>query len=293
MVLSSAVAGLFWANARLRVPIQGSILSGMTGNHITRIALQAGGIYLCLNLFAWLFSEKLIFMPQKSSYVRLPDQIGLRSGNGESITAVFMENPNAEFTILFSHGNAEDLGNVVPFMRQFQLLGYSVLMYDYRGYGTSDGSPSVRNTCEDIDAAYRWLVEEKQIDPATIIVQGRSVGGGPATWLAAHRTVGGLVLESTFVSAFRVKTRWPLLPWDKFDNLRNIRRTTCPVLVMHGRDDEIIPFWHGEKLYAAAPGKKMHLWIDGAGHNDYAYVAGAGYIDAFRTFVDMLRTPHR
>jgi fermentation-respiration switch protein FrsA (DUF1100 family) len=173
-------------------------------------------------------------------------------------------------------------------MQQFQTLGYSVLMYDYRGYGTSDGSPSVRKAYQDIDSAYRWLVEEKKIDPNTIIVQGRSVGGGPSTWLAAHREVGGLVLESTFVSTFRVKTHWPLLPWDRFNNLRHIKQTHCPVLVMHGRNDEVIPFWHSEKLYAAAPEKKMHLWINGAHHNDYAYIAGADYFAVFQTFTKML-----
>jgi len=261
----------------------------MIENAVVRIALYAGGIYLFLNLLALLFAEKLIFAPQPSSYTHLPDELKIVSGNGEKINAVYLENPDAEYTILFSHGNAEDLGNVLPFMQQFHALGYSVLMYDYRGYGTSEGSPSVRKAYQDIDAAYQWLVAEKGIDPKTIIVQGRSVGGGPATWLAAHREVGGLVLESTFVSTFRVKTIVPLLPWDKFDNLRHIKQTTCPVLVMHGHNDAVLPFWHGKKLYEAAPGKKTHLWIDDAEHNDYAYVAGTDYFDSFQAFVELIR----
>ncbi|MEN8255752.1 MAG: alpha/beta hydrolase [Verrucomicrobiota bacterium] len=265
----------------------------MTEHTLARIVLYSGGFYLLLNLTALLFSEKLIFAPQVPSYTLLPDEVKIVSGNGERITAVYLENPDAEYTILFSHGNAEDLGNVVPFMRQFHELGYSVLMYDYRGYGTSEGSPSVRKAYQDVDAAYRWLVEEKGIAPETIISQGRSVGGGPATWLAAHRKVGGLVLESTFVSAFRVRTVVPLLPWDKFNNLRHIKQTTCPVLVMHGREDKVLPFWHGKKLYEAAPGKKTHLWIDEAEHNDYAYVAGSDYFDAFERFVEMAREWHR
>ncbi len=260
----------------------------MPENTIVRIALYAGGIYLGLNLLALLFSEKLIFAPQDPSYTHLPNELKIVSGNGEKITAVYLEIPDAKYTILFSHGNAEDLGTVLPFMQQFHKLGYSLLLYDYHGYGTSEGSPSVRKAYQDIDAAYRWLVEEKGIDPKTIIAQGRSVGGGPATWLAAHREVGGLVIESTFVSAFRVRTIVPLFPWDKFNNLRHIKQTTCPVLVMHGRNDRVLPFWHGEKLYAAAPGEKMHLWIDNAEHNDYAYVAGSTYFDAFHSFVKEL-----
>jgi fermentation-respiration switch protein FrsA (DUF1100 family) len=260
----------------------------MAENTIVRVALYAGGIYLSLNLFAWLFSEKLIFAPQTPGYTHLPRELKILSGNGEKINAVYLENPDAVYTILFSHGNAEDLGNVVPFMQQFHALGYSVLMYDYRGYGTSEGRPSVRKTYQDIDAAYRWLVEEKGIEPKTIISQGRSVGGGPAAWLAANREVGGLVLESTFVSAFRVRTVVPLLPWDRFNNLRHIRQISCPVLVVHGREDTVLPFWHGKKLYDAAPGKKAHLWIDDAEHNDYAYVAGNRYFESFQSFIGLV-----
>jgi fermentation-respiration switch protein FrsA (DUF1100 family) len=260
----------------------------MSGNVLVRVLIWGVSVYLFLNLFALLATTHLIFVPQNPSYDHFVNEIKITVGNGEQITALFLENPRAQHTILFSHGNAEDLGNVVGFMRQFQLLGYSVLMYDYRGYGTSEGSPSVRKTKQDIEAAYRWLVEEKKIAPETIVAHGRSLGGAPATWLAARHPVGGLVIESTFVSTFRVKTRWPLLPWDKFNTLRQIKKVTCPVLVMHGRDDEIIPFWHAQKLYAAAPGEKMHLWIDGGHHNDYAYVAGPDYIRTFELFMERL-----
>lgn len=260
----------------------------MEGSMLIRILIGGGLIYLSMNVFALFVSNRMIFVPQNPSYDQLPNEVKITSGNGERITAVFLENPRAKHTILFSHGNAEDLGNVVPFMRQFQLLGYSVLMYDYRGYGTSEGSPTVRKIHQDIAAAYRWLVEEKKIAPESIIAHGRSLGGAPATWLAAHHTVGGLVVESTFVSAFRVKTRWPLLPWDKFNTLRQMKKVACPVLVMHGKEDEVIPFWHAQKLYAAAPGEKMNLWIDGGHHNDYAYAAGPDYILAFQSFAEGL-----
>ena len=257
----------------------------MNASKLTRILIWAGGIYLSLNLYALLATDRLIFMPQTPSYSHLPNEVGIVSGNGEKITAVFLENPKARYTLLFSHGNAEDLGSVAPFMRRFHELGYSVLMYDYRGYGTSEGTPSVRKTQQDVEAAYRWLVEKQNIAPETIIAHGRSLGGAPATWLAAHHPVGGLVIESTFVSAFRVKTRWPLLPWDKFNTLRQIKKIRCPVLVVHGREDEVLPFWHGQKLYATAPGKKMHHWIDGGRHNDYAYVAGSDYLQIFQEFI--------
>lgn len=251
-----------------------------------RIACYVGGAYLLLNLYALLDSDRQLFQPQIPSYTMLPNEVKIPSGNNQLVNAVFLEHPNAAHTILFSHGNAEDLGNVVPFMQRYHELGYSVLMYDYRGYGTSEGKPSTRNAKEDVAAAYRWLINEKKIDPHTIIAHGRSIGGGPATWLAANHPVGGLVLESTFVSAFRVRTIVPFLPWDKFNNLHSIKKVDCPVLVIHGRDDEVLPFWHGKKLYEAAPGKKMNLWIDEGMHNDYAYVAGDAYFGAFQRFVE-------
>ena len=274
-----------WAESCIAVMQSGFYDIGMTAITAIKVLALGGGIYLLINLYALRVSDKLIFAPQPPSYTHLPGEVKILSGHGERINAVYLEYPEAKYTILFSHGNAEDLGNVVPFMRQFYDLGYSVLMYDYRGYGTSEGRPSTRSAKQDVAAAYDWLVREKGIAPQSIISQGRSLGGGLAIWLAAHREVGGLIVEVSFVSSFRVKTHWPLLPWDKFNNLKSIRRADCPALVIHGTADEIIPFWHGQKLYNAAPEPKQHLWIEGGTHNDYAYVAGDEYIDAIQQFI--------
>lgn len=261
----------------------------MTGNILIRIVTYGGGFYLLLNLYAALLADRILFAPQAPSYTTLPNQVKIETDGGEQINAVFLEHPEAQYTLLFSHGNAEDLGNVAPFMQRFHELGYSVLMYDYRGYGTSEGTPSTRKAKQDISAAYRWLVDTKNINPKTIIAHGRSLGGGVATWLAANHTVGGLIIESSFASAFRVKTHYPLLPWDKFNSLKSIQTVDCPVLVMHGCNDEIIPFWHGQKLFAAAPGKKMHLWIKDGQHNDYAYAAADRYLGSFQSFMELVQ----
>jgi fermentation-respiration switch protein FrsA (DUF1100 family) len=276
------------AESCVAVALCGFYTIGMTGVSVIKVLAFGGGIYLLINLYALLVSDRLIFAPQAPGYTQLPGEVKIMSGHGERINAVYLEHPAAKRTILFSHGNAEDLSNVVPFMRQFHDLGYSVLMYDYRGYGTSEGSPSSRNAKQDVAAAYDWLVQEKGIAPQSIISQGRSLGGALAIWLAAHREVGGLIAEISFASAFRVKTRWPLLPWDKFDSLKSIRRAECPVLVIHGTADEIIPFWHGQKLYEAATKQKEHLWIEGGTHYDYVYVAGEEYIGAIQRFISRL-----
>ncbi|MEI6891952.1 MAG: alpha/beta hydrolase [Pontiella sp.] len=258
----------------------------MFENLFIRSAVYGGGIYLLLNLYALLISDRLLFQPQPPGYLHLPHEVRIPTTDGETLNAVYLQNPEAEFTLLFSHGNGEDLSGVLPFFQQFHARGFSVLMYDYRGYGTSEGSPSYRKIKDDASAVYRWLTNDQQVPPEKIIAQGRSLGGAVATWLAAHHTVGGLILECSFLSAFRVKTQIPLLPWDKFNNEKFIQQVDCPVLVIHGKDDPVIPFWHGQKLYEVASEPKEYLWIDGARHMDYAYVAEERYFDKIAEFTD-------
>lgn len=260
----------------------------MPTKYIFIIVDLIGVVYLGLNIYAFKISDSLMFAPREPSYAHLPDEFKIVTGNGEQITAVFLEYPKAEHTILFSHGNAEDLGDVVPFMQRFHDRGYSILMYDYRGYGTSEGEPSTVHAKEDVTAAYNWLVDTKKIQPKQIISHGRSLGGGVAVWLAAKYKVGGLITEISFASAIRVKTRWKVLPWDKFDSVRSIRRVNCPVLVIHGTEDMKIPFWHGKKVYEAALEPKRNLWIEGGRHSTYAYVAEERYINTIQSFVDEL-----
>ena len=204
----------------------------MLENPLIRYAVYGGGIYLLLNLYALLISDRLLFRPMESGYEHLPNEVRIPTTDGDTLNAVWLENPEAEFTLLFSHGNGEDLSVVMPFVEQFHDRGYSVLMYDYRGYGTSDGSPSYRKVKDDASAVYRWLTEEKQIAPKKIIAQGRSLGGGIATWTAAKHEVGGLILECSFASALRVKTLVHLLPWDKFNNEKLIKETDCPAKIV-------------------------------------------------------------
>jgi fermentation-respiration switch protein FrsA (DUF1100 family) len=255
---------------------------------LVRLLLVGLGGYASLVPVAWFGADRLIFLPPPATYEASPDLLALETADGGRIAAVHLPHPDARYTILVSHGNAEDLGMIEPYLRVLHGLGFGVLGYDYRGYGRSDGRPSEEATYRDIDAAWDYLVERARIPPARIILLGRSVGGGPSVDLAARRPVGGLVLESAFVSTFRVLTRVPLLPFDRFRNLDKIGRVRCPVLVMHGTEDTIVPAWHGRALYEAAPGPKRALWVEGAGHNDFMLVAGARYGRALRDFAALL-----
>lgn len=232
----------------------------------------------------YLTSDRMIFVPPPATYRDTDEVIKLRTADGVLISAMSLVNPSARFTLLVSHGNAEDLGATRPWLLRLRQIGFSVFAYDYRGYGTSEGRPSEAGAYADIDAAYAYVTGALAVPSTGIIAYGRSVGSGPAVDLAARRPLGGLVVESGFVTAFRVLTRVPLLPFDKFRNADKIGRVRCPVLVMHGRADEIVSFAHGEALWRGAPAPKRHLWIDGAGHNDFWLVAEPRIAQALTEF---------
>ena len=121
-----------------------------------------------------------------------------------------------------------------------------------------------------------------------IIALGRSLGGAVAIDLARRKPLAGLIVESSFVSAYRVLTRIPIYPFDRFKNISKITQIHCPVLVIHGKNDQVISFWHGEKLFQAANEPKLFYGVQGSGHNDLFEVAGNGYVQALKNFVDLI-----
>jgi fermentation-respiration switch protein FrsA (DUF1100 family) len=248
--------------------------------------------YAVLVVYAWLLADRHIFLPQPSSYGPADDLIRLATPDGATLCAAYLPNPAARFTLLYNHGNAEDLGDVLPELRELRDLGFAVFAYDYRGYGLSSGSPSTKGACVDATAAYRYLTGTLGVPPERVVPYGRSVGGGPAVHLAASERVGGLILQSAFTSAFVVMTRVPLLPFDRFRNLALMARVRCPVLVMHGRRDGVIPFSHGPRLYARAPEPKRYLWLDDVGHNSFPAGHEAEYRAALVEFESLLATTH-
>ncbi|HEY6306247.1 MAG TPA: alpha/beta hydrolase [Candidatus Angelobacter sp.] len=245
-------------------------------------------LYLSLAVYALFFSDQQIFLPQPSSYKDSPEILKLRSANGSMISALYLPSPAAKFTLLVSHGNAEDLGDDRDWLEGLRRAGFNVFAYDYQGYGTSQGKPSERGAYEDENAAYDYLTVNLRTPPDGIVILGRSVGSGPAVRLAARRPVAGLILQSAFVSAFRVLTRIPLIPFDKFPNYKEIGRVRCPVLIIHGTRDSVIPIWHGQRLFELANQPKQFVAVPGADHNDLDMVAGASYPKAIQSFAATL-----
>jgi fermentation-respiration switch protein FrsA (DUF1100 family) len=248
--------------------------------------------YLGLTIYGVFFADRIIFQPPVAGYRDDASVLKVTSADGTRISAKYFQNANATFTLLFSHANAEDIGYDTPLLEAIRNAGLSVFAYDYQGYGTSEGHPSEQHVYEDVEAAYVYLTNTLHVPPSRIILWGRSLGAAASVDLAARHPVAGLIMESAFTSAFRVLTRIAILPFDKFPNLAKIRNIRCPVLVIHGKRDGVINFYHGQTLFAAANEPKRSFWVEQAGHNDLALVAGRRYFEELRNFADSIDRAH-
>ena len=198
--------------------------------------------------------------------------------------------------LLFFHGNAGNISHRLDSIRQFQDLGLSVLIIDYRGYGQSEGRTTERGIYRDADAAWRYLIEGRGIAASDIVIFGRSLGASVASRLAAQQQPLALIVESSFTSVPDIAQHlYPWLPARWLSRLSHatrdyVRDVRCPVLVVHSRDDEIIPFHHGEAIFASANEPRTLLAIRGT-HNDAFLRDERAYIGGLRTFLTGLSAP--
>jgi hypothetical protein len=208
-----------------------------------------------------------------------PENIGLaferasfETADGVSLSGWWIPADSPRGVLLFCHGNAGNISHRLDSIQVFNRLGLSVLIFDYRGYGQSGGNPEEEGLYRDAEAAWRYLIQERGADPDRIVVLGRSLGGAVAARLARTHNPRALILESAFISlveAGRDRVAGflaDLFVPDQYPTLRNLEAVRCPVLIIHSRDDEIVPFRHGAALYAAAPEPKEFLQIRGS-HN--------------------------
>lgn len=255
-----------------------------------RIALLFLFLYFLLVLYAWFYGDKVLFpFPDPPSY--LAEEVGffLDSKNSGRIAclSVFAKEHNG-LTILYSHGNGEDIGMIKPLIESLAMYGCHVITYDYPGYGLSEGSPSETNCYDAIDAVYNHLINQENIPPSKILIWGRSLGTGPSCYLASRVEVAGLLLETPFLSAFRTISEIPVLPWDRFRNIEYTQSIKCPSLIIHGRWDEVVPFRQGKKIYANLPAPKTFIEIKDASHNDLAQKGGELYKESIQDFIKKL-----
>lgn len=197
--------------------------------------------------------------------------------------------------MLFCHGNAGNISHRLENVRLLVVRGFRVFIFDYRGYGKSTGKPSEDGIYSDGIAAYDYLVGELGVDPGDIIAFGRSLGAAVALEIALQKDVRSLVLESAFTSTKDMARAMPLfgliaplLP-AHYNNLGKVSQVKAPTLFIHGREDEIVPFAMGQRLFEAAAAPKFFFALDGAGHNDTYITGGSGYFDILMNFAEKNR----
>lgn len=253
--------------------------------------ISLGAVYLLLAIFAVSCADRILFVPPASSYeATLSGLEILETPEEESIAFLYIPPAPGKKTLLFSHGNAEDMGNYLAWFQQLRAKGLGIAAYDYPGYGQSTGKPTEASCERAISAAWRRLME-KGGKPEDTIIMGRSVGSGPSVWLASReKDVAGMILLSPFKSAFTTATHIPIFPGDRFPNLKRIKNIDLPLLVIHGTEDRVIKASHGEALVEASPAtEKTYHPIEGAGHNDIFQQAGDEVIELIVDFAEQLK----
>ncbi|XP_073296171.1 uncharacterized protein [Primulina huaijiensis] len=199
------------------------------------------------------------------------DVVKVKTKRGTEIVAVYVKNPTAKLTLLYSHGNAADLGQMYDLFSELSIhLRVNLMGYDYSGYGQSTGKPSEQNTYADIEAAYECLQETYGAKEEDIILYGQSVGSGPTLDLASRLSrLRAVVLHSAILSGLRVmypvkRTYW----FDIYKNIDKIPLVQCPVLLIHGTADDVVDCSHGKQLWELCRDKYEPLWVKGGNHCD-------------------------
>jgi len=253
-------------------------------------------------MWSW-FERKMVFVPSRSSHWTPAlsrwtfEEVWLTASDGVKLHGWFMPGESGSIRkglgVLILHGNGGNISHRAPLYDLLRREGLDVLAVDYRGYGRSRGTPSEEGTYRDAEAAWAWWLA-RGYRAERILLLGESLGGAVATELAVRHPPGGLILQSTFTSIPDMARA--LMPWvpqrwirTRYDTLAKAPGLRCPLLVLHGRDDTLVPFAHAERLFAAAPEPKWLRELEGD-HND-ALATPQGverYAAAVREFVERI-----
>jgi len=253
--------------------------------------------WLLMTALMYAFQSRLIYFPQRALNAT-PAAAGLdfrdvflTTSDGIRLHGWYIPVPGAARTLLFLHGNAGNISHRLDSLRIFHELGLSVFIIDYRGYGRSDGHPDEAGTYRDAQAAWDYLLNEQGLRPRDIVIFGRSLGGGVASWLASRNMPAALIMESTFTSVGDLAA--DLYPWlpartltrIHYPSIDRIQDVNAPVLVVHSMDDELIPYRHGRRLFLAAGEPKSFLRLEG-GHNDGFLTSRSAYMPGLQAFLE-------
>ena len=253
--------------------------------------------FLLVSAYLYYRQDSMLFFPEKEVWQNPKDigleyeEVSLTTKDGVLITGWYIPVMDEKGVVLFCHGNAGNVSDRLDSIKIFHDLGQSVLIFDYRGYGRSGGTISEKGTYLDAEAAWDYLTDIKHKSSKGIVIFGRSLGGAVAAETALRKGPACLILESTFMSVPAIARRYyPWLPvgliakyrFATFDKIDAIR---CPKLIVHSKDDEIIPFEHGRKIFEKAVPPKKFLEIKGS-HNEGFMFSGDAYREGLRIFLD-------
>jgi fermentation-respiration switch protein FrsA (DUF1100 family) len=249
-----------------------------------------------LVLYLKYYERKGIYFPVRKIHLT-PKEIGLEfedvyffSSDGVKLNGWYIPAKEARAAVLFCHGNAGNICHRIDVIYLFCKLGLDVFIFDYRGYGKSQGKPTEEGLYLDAQAAYKYLTKSRNLDEGSIVVYGKSIGANVAVELCSKVKTAALISESAFTSALEMgKKLFPFLPLKwlisiKFDALSKIKNITAPKLIIHSEDDRIIPFRHGRKLFEAAPEPKEFYPMRG-GHNEALFLAKEDFVNKIDLFL--------
>ncbi len=269
------------------------------------IALIVIGVYIIFAGCLFVFQSRYVYYPKlvlpilaaDPSHIGLPfENISFKTSDGLKLSGWFIPKEDSRGVLLFCHGNAGNIRHRLESIQLFNRLGLEIFIFDYRGYGESEGKPTEKGTYQDAESAWKYLVEERRVEQDKIIVFGRSLGGGIASWLASRYTPGALILESNFTSLPDIAAAryWfmpiRLLMRIKYNTAERLSDVNCPVLIVHSHDDEEIPFIHGQQLFKFASEPKNSLEIAGT-HNEGFITSGVLYEDGINSFIHQYFDP--
>ena len=242
-------------------------------NYFILILFVFISIYLFILISTYLFQRNLLYHPGENNYSgdRLDvsvEKVKIKTqDNIELLSWYHNKNINNYKTILFLHGNAGSLENRIHKINNFKDMNINFLLLAWRGFSGNKGQPTEQNLYEDARSAIRWL-ESKGIKENDIIIYGESLGTGIATEIAQNKNFAGIILESPFTSMIEAgKTKYPFLPVrfllkDKYESNKKIKNIKSPILIMHGKVDNIVPFYMGKKMYELANDPKYSYFSE-------------------------------
>jgi fermentation-respiration switch protein FrsA (DUF1100 family) len=245
------------------------------------LLLGSAGLYAVLAGELYFNQVNHVYHPEKEWAVTPAsegmafEEVSLTASDGVRLSAWYIPAEPSLGTVLVCHGNARNMSGDLDVIQMFHALGYHVLIVDYRGFGKSEGRPDEEGTYRDAQAAWDWLVHTKKEPPERIVVCGRSLGGAVAAEMARRNPARALMVEAAFTSLPAIgQELYPYFPVKflsrfRYDTLGKLEEVTCPVLIIHSREDELIDFRHAERLHAAVRGQKILLEIGGPHKGGY------------------------